>query len=415
MKLPNKITIKKGSVDSILFFILFLCTFLYDERTDKLYLLYIVFICAGILCLYRIINNKRQVYFPRCLAFLVLFYIWAFWGALANPNGLSTIMNRLITMTILYVLLLILINYLHSGINFELILISLFWAGVIFSFAVMFSEGGIQQYLFKLISGGRLGDNIGNVNSVGMNLSFSYAAGCYILVTRKGKKLLIFFIPILLACFGTGSRKVLIFIACITFLYVIHYIKEYTTKKSSKRYLTYLKYFLFIIFILLVLLSSGILDTTLDRFTGLMNIFSNKGKVESSANIRMNMIQIGLKSVSEHPFFGIGLGNTGIITMKYLGRNTYLHNNYIEILASTGIIGFLFYYSFYAVLFVKMLLRYLRYRDNIIFWGLATLFIQLILEIAMVSYYSKRLILFTSFWVFLAFDKKAIPYSDKNS
>ncbi|MBQ4399870.1 MAG: hypothetical protein II830_01090, partial [Alphaproteobacteria bacterium] len=49
------------------------------------------------------------------------------------------------------------------------------------------------------------------------------------------------------------------------------------------------------------------------------------------------------------PVLGMGLGNPYILTERYFGFNlTYLHNNYIELLAGAGLIGTLLYYLLWA-------------------------------------------------------------------
>ena len=54
---------------------------------------------------------------------------------------------------------------------------------------------------------------------------------------------------------------------------------------------------------------------------------------------------------SEHPFIGVGIHNAQF----YNYRQVYLHNNFAEMLADGGIIGFTAFYSMYVYLLVLIL------------------------------------------------------------
>lgn len=58
---------------------------------------------------------------------------------------------------------------------------------------------------------------------------------------------------------------------------------------------------------------------------------------------RENLIVVGLKMTKDHPLFGVGLGQFGLASKT----GTYAHSEWIELLATTGIPGFLFFMSIY--------------------------------------------------------------------
>ena len=70
---------------------------------------------------------------------------------------------------------------------------------------------------------------------------------------------------------------------------------------------------------------------------------------------------------------------------------TYLHNNYIEILASGGIVGFVLYYAPYAIALVSLLKRVFKDRDRapVVVITLVLLITRLIGHLGIVLYYSK--------------------------
>ena len=61
---------------------------------------------------------------------------------------------------------------------------------------------------------------------------------------------------------------------------------------------------------------------------------------DSSDQNRVQMIEKGLEIFADNPW-GIGFGNT----KNFI--NSYTHNNYVEVLASLGVFGFILYYSAY--------------------------------------------------------------------
>src|SRR5690606_28195676 len=94
---------------------------------------------------------------------------------------------------------------------------------------------------------------------------------------------------------------------------------------------------------------------------------------------RFDLIIEGFEIFSKQPLFGHGLENYRFLN----SHETYAHNNYIELLVSVGVLGFL---SYYLVLAYKMIFIFKRRKlyDMHLFGSL--LLIVLILDIAQVSY-----------------------------
>lgn len=66
-------------------------------------------------------------------------------------------------------------------------------------------------------------------------------------------------------------------------------------------------------------------------------------------NVRYDMYVEGFKMFLHHPIFGVGLNNFG----KYFYTGQYSHSDYMEPLATTGLVGFAFYQAFYVILFLR--------------------------------------------------------------
>lgn len=56
---------------------------------------------------------------------------------------------------------------------------------------------------------------------------------------------------------------------------------------------------------------------------------------------------MGLNAFKESPILDIGLDNARFMTMAVYGFEHYLHNNYVELLVDTGLLGFCTYYAMY--------------------------------------------------------------------
>ncbi len=93
---------------------------------------------------------------------------------------------------------------------------------------------------------------------------------------------------------------------------------------------------------------------------------------------RYDMYVDGLRIFLEHPVFGVGLNNF----QRYFYSGQYSHSEYIEPLATTGLIGFALYQSFYILLLLRIrrLLgvvhdRVIRYRLKVILLGIMAIMV----------------------------------------
>ena len=145
----------------------------------------------------------------------------------------------------------------------------------------------------------------------------------------------------------------------------------------------------FVIVIFYYLLSLPAFETIVKRFDGLINSLTGKGKAEGSAVLRENMIKYGFLEFKNHIVLGHGINNSKIVTMKYFGKSTYLHNNYVELLFDVGVVGFAAYYAMFVYLF-KSLFALLRKKVEYSEILLILIFIHLIMNYGMVAYYSKE-------------------------
>lgn len=146
---------------------------------------------------------------------------------------------------------------------------------------------------------------------------------------------------------------------------------------------------------------------------GMLDGFSRNEEVKGDASTRQQMylMEQGIRVWMEHPFAGVGWQNYRF----YNGAGLYAHNNYVELLASLGIVGFLLYYAMFLRVGYLLFARFLRrrvYSEDILLLGFA--FNSLIVEIGSITVYFKErliLLLVIFYWYSYATGKKTYRFS----
>ena len=184
-----------------------------------------------------------------------------------------------------------------------------------------------------------------NPNVLGMYINYSLISILYLLLKLKKQKIIMFFlvsilILLVLAIFSTGSRKAIISFVLILLTYIIY---QYKFKLKNIIYAT--------LVILTLWLSFDNL-TELTQDSSLINRLSSD-ELETGIDGRTNLIKSGFNVFLDYPLTGAGLANwsynSNLLDFKYS------HNYYIEVLANTGIIGFILIIAIYRKLTIYVL------------------------------------------------------------
>ena len=268
-------------------------------------------------------------------------------------------------------------------------------SGIFLAFYVILYYGPIKYYQL-LSSGWRVGTEITNVNYIGLNLGFTVICCFYkFFCEKKISYIFLSFFPFVVAL-GTGSRKVLILLV-ISFLF---FFLSYNSNSLKDKIVIILK-FLLIIFASLTLIKMPIFSTINDRFVTFTNLFSeNGGVVDDSTITRKKLIENGYDIWQEHLLIGVGANNSAA---SELGVGVYFHNNYIELLSTVGLVGFVLYYLLYFIPVVKLIFS--KKKNKYYSLILNLIVINMVLDFACVSYYSFQnymyfLIMYLSLYVF---------------
>lgn len=192
---------------------------------------------------------------------------------------------------------------------------------------------------------------------------------------------------------ATGSKKGIILTIILILIYLVSNIR--LDKTIFTKLIKFILIFTIIIFTVKEIVNLELLIDNFDRIIKRMTLayegISGIGG-DTSTTDRLVLIEIAFEHFLSNPLFGIG--NTSFTAMY----GFYAHNNYVDLLANLGIIGFLIYYSIHVLLIIKIL----KIKEaSIKFLFLFFILTILLMDIALVSYYSKILIIILSLIYFL--------------
>lgn len=261
-----------------------------------------------------------------------------------------------------------------------IVLKSIFWGSTIVVVYTI-ARYGIQRILIILRNADRLANDYTNINSIGMAAAISIVI-CVTFILNEGFKLYnLFLIPAIVLVAGSGSKKALfiVFVGVImTFLF-----KDITNLNFSRIIKGLLGGALIAVVLFYVMKNVSIFAGTMNRLDGFFNAITGSGG-DSSSIKRLRYIEIGLEQFYKTPILGIGIGNARTLTAE----GVYLHNNFIELLAGGGILGFILYYISYYYEIVNMWKYRRKWRaySSVLF---ILCILLLLLDFGAVSYYSK--------------------------
>ncbi len=238
----------------------------------------------------------------------------------------------------------------------------------------------------------RLGESFGmNENMVAL---FFLIPFCFALTELREKKhIIINLAAVIISCIAillSGSKKALF--AVFLFGIIFYWCKSAGITKKMK----------------IVLISIGAVIAAYQlimRIPLLYNIiglrieamfltFQTKsfGNTGASTAERGDMIRYAMKFFVSSPLFGHGINTFKSMYGQITGHFAYAHNNYVELLADLGMVGFLLYYSLHFKLLRRIKTMNMDLRRECAEF-IAILGVVLFFDIAMVTYYDTRIIM----------------------
>jgi len=198
----------------------------------------------------------------------------------------------------------------------------------------------------------RMGEVITDSNFLGLHLAISATISLYTALGNNGnKKYYACFAVCAIFVLFTQSRSGILLLTIFSIIVLTCYRDR--VKRWKKLIIVFLT-----ITIILSLSKSGLFADFTNRIWSVLSYFKTKDATNDfSTYSRIMFKKIGIEYWLQRPLFGYGIGQS-----NYILNGTYFHDNAIQLLVETGIIGCLsFYYPFY-----RCFRRALKKRESLI-------------------------------------------------
>ncbi|HEL1996351.1 O-antigen ligase family protein [Streptococcus suis] len=354
-------------------------------------LITLVYVANNCFKLPLVINKSFHLHIAIFALFCFASSIWA-WNPFQAVSKGMTVFSILVCFSLFY-------PYFQQKRSIDLLLDAFMFSGygIALYTVAYYGTSGIAEMLNGNI---RLGNDFTNANSIGLITATSCIIQFSYLLRKEKKKYLIFLVPCIIALAISQSRKAMIFLVVgIAFLIMSNgSVRGSILKKAFNIFGGVIAVYLLIYSLSQLEIFSGVFH----RFETLFESI-NGTRVE---DIRSVYRRIGMQQFYKTPILGIGIGNSLELLESVGQRRTYLHCNFVELLSSGGIVGFIIYYSIYFKLIVE-LWKYRKYRFTTTNLCIVLLFLMLIMDYGMVTYYDKQQYLyFMCFFLQLEFIKE---------
>lgn len=178
----------------------------------------------------------------------------------------------------------------------------------------------------------------------------------------------------------SGSRRAMIICGFSLFYYVYKFLSSKEVKISKK-----LLFFVPLVAGTIAAVDWLVNSPFFERLTNLLAFASGKSVNEGSVGERSHMIQTAFELWTAKPVIGWGFD-----AFKSVGGfGVYSHNNFLEILANNGLLGFVLFYAAYVVLAYRIFKLRFKLAVSNTLWLVLCLLAVLMADAGGVNYYSK--------------------------
>lgn len=224
-----------------------------------------------------------------------------------------------------------------------------------------------------------------NGNAIGVMMAFGVLISLLLMNKEEGryKKIGYIFIIALstLIVILTGSRKALFFV-------VFGYVTFTGLSSKSNRIMMMAKIIIIMALAYQLIMNIPIFYNILGvRLEGLFAIVTGVGSVDSSTELRIEYIDYGISWFMDKPIIGYGVDNYRVLLYRAIGKGTYSHNNYIELLVGVGLIGTIIYYYAFGYVLVNAVKLLKISKEPMIYLIMVIIVAILISQYGFVTYY----------------------------
>lgn len=353
---------------------------------DANYGAYVLFVCLFGLIVFYLIREQGVIKFKlTSLHAYMLLFISACYLSTINAIEPSVAFSRSFDIVKIFFMLIILYMCYQDKKSVDTLLKIGMWTGYIVCFYTVYFYG-LDYFITVLSSSARIANDALNANTVGLLGANAIVMTLYYMLYDRPRWWNIIALPTLGILAATGSRKALVFVVVGTvLLFIFRSLRSANVVNSIAKIIGSL---LALTIVGVAVLQLPMFSEVLDRMSSMIDAFFGTGG-DSSTIIRLALVDIGWDLFYQSPITGVGVNNPSVYTFFLYGKeNYYLHNNYIELLAGTGVIGLLAYYSMYIYIAYN-LIRYRDFHSNEYVMVLILFLSQIVMDMGMVSYESK--------------------------
>ena len=341
------IDLKKWWTISLVLYII--CNAAFSYGTLKMLNTYALYFFLGV----SIINIlcRRSIKFNAAAASVILYLVLLLIGMLYTPTAANKVERELYDYITMAVLVFCVVQYIDTVRDVNIIMFSYMLAGLALAIYVYAQYGNEFWILMQEATDyrpgyvDRLGSDLANANTIGMYTAISaLIALYYILFDRKSKLRTVVCVPIMVFCFivamAAASKKgVLVLALALVCFWLYSALGDPNILKQFRNLLIMVGGIVLLFWMINTLpIFSGIAA----RFETLLKSLQG-GQGSTSEVSRSEYIDKGIAVWLDNVLFGAGTASS----TYHLG--VYSHNNFVEILMNTGIVGFLIFYGVYPV------------------------------------------------------------------
>lgn len=337
-KLILRDELRKASIITFYLYIISIFTFVNSSKFNFISeISMIMFAITSIIYIF----SKRTIHIHSIHLY---WFVWLFWVLFSCmwSLDLEIAFSKFITLLQLCIFSFIMYEVFIDENSINHIINCIFIAGI-FMCTFIIIDNGLPNLISNMLNSNRIGGELANSNTLGMNAAITFIVGFYSAIYKKNK-IYYYILPLpFFIALSTGSRKAIMMLIIGTLLLVL---LNNGLRKIYK--------FIVIAFIILaaisIIIQLPIFTTIRERFMEMINMVTGNGKVDKSTYVRMEMIKFGIDKFKENPIIGYGINN-----FRVLGFNTYSHNNYIELMVGVGLIGTILFYCQHIYIYIKLI------------------------------------------------------------
>ena len=302
-------------------------------------------------CIKSFFNQKE----PLIKIILILLTLYGIWGMTSSLYAVN-VSEVLIESSRVFIYVISLLNIYLLIVNSEIQFISI---ALIISTVLIVESLWVLNTFFDLNSQNRLIERnlelrsfTGNINLTAFTMVLKTPFLIYCLFNFKRFRLiprLLILLLVLSTIYLMGSRgaNLTLFIIIITLISLSLFKNSFFDKKFALG--------VFITF----LLSIGLNTIQFRDSKGLNFLQRTTTLNDQSSNERLQFYKNALGTIKENPIQGIGIGNWKMASIKFEGpdMDTYrvpyhVHNDFLEVTAELGLVGFILFYGIYIFLII---------------------------------------------------------------